>query len=118
MLWPLKEDVDLSFLVGRELIQVSIGIYQVIFGFVGDLTISVEDCFEIEEPSRRITWIPEAVREAAQAVCLLGRNTEGIRRSDSVIELSFSGGYSLRIRPTNTNYESFQINNRGKLYIV
>ena len=118
MLYPLGDDVDLSFLEGRELIQVSIGIYQVIFGFAGELTITVEVCFVIEEPKGQTTWKPEAINEASRTVCLLGRTTKEVRRSGSALELQFGDGYSLTIRPVESRYESYQINDGRRLLIV
>lgn len=44
-MYGLKSDIDLSFLNGRELIQVAIGLYQIQFGFDGDVRISVEGEF-------------------------------------------------------------------------
>jgi len=36
-MYGLKKDIDLSFLTGRELIQLAIGVYQVQFGFDEDV---------------------------------------------------------------------------------
>ena len=44
-MYGLKKDIDLSFLNGREVIQVAIGIHQVQFGFDEDVRISVEGGF-------------------------------------------------------------------------
>jgi hypothetical protein len=116
MLYPLGDDVDLSFLEGRELIQVSIGIYQV--SFSKELTITVEDCFVIDEPKGQTTWKPEAIHEASRTVCLLGRTTKEVRRSGSALELQFGDGYSLAIRPVESRFESYQINDGRRLFIV
>ena len=118
MLYPLGDDIDLSFLEGQELIQVSIGIYQVIFSFVRDLTITVEDRFVIEEPTGQTIWTPEAINEASRTVCLLGRTTNGVRRNASALDLQFGGGYSLAITPVESGYESYQINHGGRVFIV
>ena len=118
MLYPLRDDVDLSFLNERELIQLSIGMHQVIFSFLNDLTITVEDRFVIEEPTGQTAWKPEAINEAARAVCLLGRTTKGVRRSGSALDLEFGAGYSLAITPVENEHESYQINDGGRLFIV
>jgi hypothetical protein len=44
-MFGLKKDIDLSFLNGREVEQVSVGLYQVQFGFDEDVRISVEGEF-------------------------------------------------------------------------
>jgi hypothetical protein len=40
-MYGLKKEIDLSFLTGRELIQVAIGSFQVEFHFDEDVTVSV-----------------------------------------------------------------------------
>jgi hypothetical protein len=39
-MYGLSKDLDLNFLNGREVVQVAIGIYQIIFGFDEDVRIS------------------------------------------------------------------------------
>lgn len=41
-MYGLKKEIDLSFLTGRELEQVAIGLYHFRFGFDEDVAISVE----------------------------------------------------------------------------
>jgi len=40
-MYGLKRDANLSFLIGREVIQVAIGVHHVIFHFEEDISISV-----------------------------------------------------------------------------
>jgi hypothetical protein len=54
-----KEDVDLSFLNGRELVQVRIGLYQVIFNFDEHVAISVERKFRYFDGQDEWRWQPE-----------------------------------------------------------
>jgi hypothetical protein len=44
-MYGLKKDTDLSFLNGRELVQAAVGLYQTIFRFDEDVTISAEGEF-------------------------------------------------------------------------
>lgn len=60
MLYELAKDADLTFLRGRELIQVAIGIYQVVFRFDQNVTISVEDSFEFTAEAKTQRWVQGA----------------------------------------------------------
>jgi hypothetical protein len=69
-----KKSIDLGFLRGREVGQVAIGMYQVIFGFSEDVTIAVEGEFGYSRGREKYTWKPEpgAAHIAACTVALLG----------------------------------------------
>lgn len=118
MLSPLPDDFDLGFLEGRELIQVSIGLYQVIFSFFQNLTISIEDRFVFDGPSGRATWQQGETQAAAQTVALLGGRITRVLRRSSTIELQFDNSCSLSITPTDAPYESFQITHEGRTIVV
>lgn len=51
-MYGLKKEIDLSFLTGRELIQVAIGSFQVQFHFDEDVALSVEGDFAISTDTR------------------------------------------------------------------
>lgn len=118
MLWPLSEDFDTGFLLNRELIQISIGVYQVIFAFAQNLTIAVEDRFVLHEPTGETTWKPCLGCEAGRAASLLGHRTTRAVRNGSGIQLWFDRGFSLEITPTDEPCESFQINDNGRMILV
>jgi hypothetical protein len=119
MLYSLSEDADLSFLGERELIQVAIGLYQVIFCFDQEVSISVEDRFEITSKSETWTWTPGAKNVAESLVALLGRVVEKVRvLPRSRVELAFSGGMQLVITPENHDYESYQITHAKDVFVV
>jgi hypothetical protein len=44
-MYGLKKEMDLSFLNGRELIQIAVGLYHISFRFDEDVAISVEGEF-------------------------------------------------------------------------
>ena len=58
-MYGLKNDIELSFLNNRELIQVAIGLYHVSFGFDEDVAISVEAEFRYFDGKTEWTWKPE-----------------------------------------------------------
>jgi hypothetical protein len=119
-MYGLKKGIDLSFLTGRELIQVAIGVYQVQFGFDEDVMIYVESEFSYFDRQDEYTWKPEpgAAQIAARTVSLLGatiQNFDG--QENGTLALAFSNGARLTILDTSQEYESYQITRPG-LYIV
>ena len=55
----LSKDLDLNFLNGREVVQVAIGIYQIIFGFAEDVRISAYSQFSYFDGQQEWIWKPE-----------------------------------------------------------
>jgi hypothetical protein len=106
-MYGLKENLDLSFLKGREVIQVAIGIHQVTFAFDEGVTISVEGQFEYVSVSGSVEWQPGASHLACNAVGLLSSKVQTVNsQADGMIELCFSNGNRLVLRDVNRNHES------------
>lgn len=115
----LNKSIDLQFLKSREVIQVAIGIYQVIFAFDDDVTISVEGRFEYISSSGACEWRPGASHVAATTVNLLGKTVKAVQgQEDGTLELVFSNGDRLVIRDANKEYESYQITRRGETIVA
>ncbi len=119
MLYSLSEEADLSFLNQRELIQIAIGVYQVIFHFDHNISISVEDRFEIDSGAEVVVWTPGAKNVAESMVALLGNVVEQARVLPlSCVALHFSSGVRLVIKPEASTYESYQITHATGGFIV
>jgi hypothetical protein len=115
----LKKDIDLNFLNGRELIQVAIGMHQVIFAFDEDVAISVEGEFTYSNGKNTVVWKPGTPDAAATTVALLGtriESTEG--HQNGTLALTFSGGNRLTIPDSSREYESYQITRPGETIVV
>jgi hypothetical protein len=118
-MYGLKTGVDLTFLQGRELIQLAIGKHQVIFNFDEDVSVSVEGRFEYTSRSGSSEWQPGGLIVAASAVHLLGERIVGVQgREDGTLKLTFSNDDCLLILDTSTEYESYQISRRGEIIVV
>lgn len=118
-MYGLKDNIDLSFLKGREVIQVAIGTYQVIFAFDEDVTVSVEAQFEYSAKSGLVEWRPGASHLAANAVGLLGSKVESVHsQKDGTVDLAFSNGDRLVLRDVSKEHESYQITRRGETIVV
>ena len=117
-MYGLDKGTDLAFLLGRTLIQVCVGLYQVILNFDGDVTISIEGRFEHEPPSetRHRGGVPEA---AKSLVDLLGKEIRGVEVGDGgTLQIWFSGGDLLSLLDSNATAESYQIQGPSEDIIV
>src|SRR5215467_377879 len=99
-MYGLSKSIDLSFLNGREVIQVAIGVYQVQFGFDDDVRISVESQFNFFDGQEEWIWKPEpgAAQIACRAVALLGARIESFEgQENGTLSLVFSNRQRLTI---------------------
>ena len=120
-MYGLKKEIDLSFLAGRELIQLAIGVYQVQFGFDEDVRISVESEFRYFDGQAEWIWRPEPGSSsiAARAVALLGQQIESFGSNiDGTLTLAFSNQHRLTILDSSKAYESYDITRPGQTIIV
>jgi hypothetical protein len=119
--YGLRSDIDLSFLTGRELGQVAIGLYQVQFGFDEDVTISVEGQFSYFDGQGESVWTPsrDAVNVASKTVALLGATIESFKAQlDGTLILYFSNAHRLILADSSKEYESYDITRPGQTIIV
>lgn len=120
-MYGLKKETDLSFLTGRELIQLAIGVYQVQFGFDEDVRISVESEFRYFDGQAEWIWRPEPGSSsiAARVVALLGATIESFGSNiDGTLTLAFSNQHRLTILDSSKEYESYDITRPGHTIIV
>jgi hypothetical protein len=118
-MYGLTESIDLSFLNGRELIQIAIGRYQVIFAFDEQVTISVESSYEFRSEAGISVWTPGATQAAAAVLGLLGAIvTKAQGMTDGTLTLIFAGEKSIVILDTSKTFESYQINKPGSTIVV
>jgi Family of unknown function (DUF6188) len=120
-MYGLRGDVDLSFLTGREVIQICVGVYQVQFGFDEDVRISVQGQFNYFDGDADWIWRPEpgASEVAARTVTLLGSTIESFHgHEDGTLKLTFSTGQRLTILDNSKEYESYDITRPGHTIVV
>ena len=119
-MYGLDMTMDLSFLVGREAIQIAIGQYQVIFNFDEDVRISVESEFRhISSDGDISNWHPRAPHTAAATLRLLGAKIEKVSgHKDGTLKLTFSGGDTLTILDSSKEYQSYDITCPGRTIVV
>jgi Family of unknown function (DUF6188) len=120
-MYGLRKEIDLSFLTGRELIQVGIGIFQVQFHFDEDVTVSVEAEFCYLDGQDEWIWRqePSPPQIAARTVAMLGASITGFETNENgTLMLTFSNGHLLTILDSFKEYESYAITRPGQTIIV
>jgi len=117
----LKKETDLSFLAGRELIQVAIGSFQVQFHFDGDVAVSVEAEFRYFDGQREWIWRqePSSPQVASRTVAMLGASVTSFESTENgTLALTFSNGHRLTMVDSFKEYESYDITRPGQTIIV
>jgi hypothetical protein len=104
-------DLDLSALVGTELIQVGVGEHQIILAFMPQASITIESSYVLTEADGSVA---EAGRpDELRTKCLLELLGETIvsatPKPPSAVEVRFSGGRVLRLIDDSPQYECFSI---------
>jgi len=89
-MYGLDTAIDLSFLKSREVIQIAIGVYQVIFAFDDDTSISVEGEFRFVSREGSSVWQPGTPQTAVSTLRLLGATVEWVNgQKDALWNLHF-----------------------------
>jgi hypothetical protein len=120
-MYGLKKEIDLSFLVGRELIQVAIGLYQVQFHFDEDIAVSVEAEFRYFDGQNEWIWRqePSSHQIAARTLTMVGASITGLERNENgTLALMFSNGHRLTVLDSFKEYESYDITRPDRTIIV
>jgi len=109
-MYGLPEHESLAFLIGRELIQLLVGQFQLILRFDGDTEISIEGPFQHQPKGTPLEGTVELPYSAATLLTLLGQRIVGSRNlGGGEIQLTFSNGDILRLQNGTDDSESYEI---------
>lgn len=115
----LDTTIDLSFLKGREVLQVAIGVHDVQFTFDKDVRISITGSFRYASREGTFEWQPGAPQAAAPALRLLGATVEQVHgQKDGTLELALSTGDRLTVLDDSKEFESYTITRPGQTIVV
>jgi hypothetical protein len=120
-MYGLDKNVDLSFLKDCELIQLCVGLYQIVFKFDEDVAISVEGEFHYFNGQNESIWRPEpgASVLAAHTATLLGSRIENFESdANGSLALTFSNGHRLILIDSSKDYQSYDITRPGQTIVV
>ena len=113
-MYGLSSDVDLSFLVGRKLLQVGAGEFQTILHFQGGVSVTIEGECELGGAS----YGPGVVT-ASQLLALVGQVVSGVRAvSGRHLELTFSDTVRVTVLESDGPWESFTIEGPAGVIVV
>jgi hypothetical protein len=116
---PLSKDVDLSFLIGQELIQVCVGANELILNFQANARITVLSDFIAGGPDRESQRYSRPSEGAPAVFPLLHQSIIQARATESGgLLLVFVSGAFLEVCETSAEYESFWISHDGRNLIV
>jgi hypothetical protein len=120
-LYGLRKGIDLTFLTGREVTQVAVGVFQVQFHFDEDVSISVESQFTYFDGQREWTWEQGLTfaQVAIRTVSLLSAKIQSFEAQENgTVSLAFSNGHRLTIFDSSKDYESYTISHHGGTIVV
>jgi hypothetical protein len=110
--YGLKKEIDLSFLTGRELIQVAIGSFHVQLRFDEDVAVPVEAEFRYFDGQQEWVWQqePSSPQIGARTVAMLGASIISVETNENgTLALTFSNGHRLTILDSFKEYESYEL---------
>ena len=118
-MYGLDPAIGISFIQGRELIQVAVGRYQVQFNFDQNVRISAERKYEYQSKGEIAEWEPAGTNGAAPVLRLLGAKVTRARGTkEGTLTLEFDNGDALVFYDTSDRYESYTITRPGTTIVV
>jgi hypothetical protein len=111
-MYKLDSSTNLSPLIGKELIQVCIGLYQVILRFTEELSITVQCLYYFNREGETFEGSGEDPSISKNLVFLLGNSIESAQiQEDNKLIINFSNNCRLTLVDDSESYESFIITN-------
>lgn len=114
-MYGLDPDTDLSFIVGRELIQVAVGQYQVILRFTSEVSITIESDIQMDGGEA----IADSRTAGAALLELIGAEVEGAAGvADGTLTITWRNARRLTIFDSWSEYESYTVSAPGVTIVV
>ncbi len=123
-MYQLRADEDWSFLTGKELIQLCIGVHDVQLRFDDNICISMQaeepaQAFQHKSSQARSSGLAGMAGAAVTLVSLLGaRVQKAVVENCTTLAIYFANAEELRIYDSSADYESFTVNGPNRLIVV
>ncbi len=118
-MYGLNKNIDLSFLIDRQLEQVAIGLYQVQLRFDQDASISLECQFDHISNGESLITSKNLPSSASSFLQLIGSKIVRVENhGNGNIEIIFSDQSVVKVFDDQKSYESYQITAPGIELIV
>jgi len=110
-MYGIDKSTDFRFMIGKELLQLCIGLHQLIMNFSDQLVITAECLIRLTNPDGLSVEISADNHELSRELsCLLGSTIESVDSDNGEkLAIIFSNGYILAIIDSNEEEESFAI---------
>lgn len=110
-MYGLDKSVDFQFLIGRELLQLCIGLHQIILNFSDDISISLECAVLLTNADGLTIEVTcNNPKQSQNLICLLGSTIESaVAKNEGELMLGFSQKCKLSITDSNEDTESYTI---------
>ncbi len=114
----IPQDVDLSFLEQKELVQVAVGLHQTILHFTDQVSILIEGTCRYRDQTGREINCGDSKTSAMILVPLLGHVlTRVVKKGKKSLELLFDEGQIIELDSDSEQFESYQIK-RGDQWVL
>jgi hypothetical protein len=115
----LPPNIDLSFLRGIELLQVCVGLHEVILHFTSDVSITIQGRFDHVQPSADARTDETLPSRAASLLMLIGKQVGSVsHKTSGELKLGFSGNHWLTFFDDSPQYEAYTISHGEELIVV
>lgn len=118
-MYKLPQDEELSFLLNKTLLQVCIGLNDLILNFDDQIVITITSCLGIISCSGNLVIHESFINSASDVLSLIGREITLVSGdAKGTLTLLFDNGVSLCAYDDSQEYESYTIRNGNKLIVV
>ena len=115
----LPKNKDLTFLLGKELIQVCVGLHQKIIRFDGETSITLECEYKVLNVEVDEGEVSTSCSGTAKLLKILGSRITGVTNEGSgELSIAFSNGSVLVVYDSNSEYESYQLSDPTQTIVV
>ena len=109
-MYKLNRTLDFSFLIGKELLQVCVGVVQVILRFDEQVSISIESDFIIIDENQNEFYCLDIPSDTGHLIKFLGLKIQHVEVLEfDKLGIYFSNGCAIFLMDNNEFSESFQI---------
>ena len=118
-MYGIPDNVDWTFLIGQEVLQICIGSNQVQVN-CDDVSISIESNYaHVSKQGMVFEQCDGMPRQSVTLISLLQSKVSSVVRENcKTLALHFSNGETLRLFDDNPQYECFQIATRDRFIVV
>lgn len=110
--------LDLDFLVGKELLQVCVGLHQSVLNFEGDTALSLESRFLVSSRQGGSSDGERSDQDGQALLKLLGARITRVCARDGELTVAFSNDHELLVHKNKSEYESYQITSPTQTIVV